>query len=132
MTKEKDKQPAENTPISRREFALGSMALIGAYSFAGTQKLPPLSQEAQAWKLDKAGDVEDLMDARHILDDDVKRVIDHAEKTGQKLYEPGTNRLLSKLRVREAYFYVEYSPISGGFRIHATYTHRLLLEGDPR
>jgi hypothetical protein len=130
MTREKNKRSNEKPLISRREFAMGSMALIGASSFAETQKLPPLSPEAQAWKLQKAGDVEDLMDARHILDDDVKRVIDHAEKTGQKLYEPGTDRLLSKLRVKEAYFYVEYSPVSGGFKIHAAYTHRFLLEGD--
>lgn len=132
MTKEKDSQQAEKTSLSRREFALGSMALISAYSFAGTQKLPPLSAEAKAWKLEKAGDVTDLMEARHILDDDVRRVIDHAEKTGQKLYEQGTDRLLSKLRIQEAYFYVEYSPISGGYKIHAAYSHRFLLEGDPR
>ena len=132
MTKEKDKPQTEQLSISRREFALGSMALVGAYSFAETQKLPPLSPEAQAWKLEKARDVGDLMDARHILDDDIKRVIDHAEKTGQKLYEPGTERLLSKLRVKEAYFYVEYSPAPKGFKIHAAYTHRFMLEGDPR
>jgi hypothetical protein len=130
MTKEKDKQQTERMSISRREFALGSMALMGSYSFAETPKLPPLSPEAQAWKLEKAGDTEDLMDARHILDDDVRRVIDHAEKTGQKLYEPGTDRFLSKLRVKEAYFYVEYSPVKGGYKIHAAYTHRFLLEGD--
>jgi hypothetical protein len=132
MTKEEDKRLAEQKSISRREFALGSVALLGAYSFAETPKLPPLSPEAQAWELKKAGDAGDLMEARHILDDDARRVIDHAEKTGEKLYEPSTNRLLAKLRVREAYFYVEYSPIAGGFQIHAAYTHRLMLEGDPR
>jgi hypothetical protein len=131
MTEEKDKQQTERMSISRREFALGSMALIGAYSFAETQKLPPLSKEAQAWKLEKSGNVADLMEARHILDDDIRRVIDHAEKTGQKLYEQGTDRILSKLRVRETYFYAEYSPISGGYKIHAAYTHRFFLEGDP-
>jgi hypothetical protein len=130
MTKEKEKHKTEPASISRREFALGSMALIGSYSFAGTPKLPPLSAEAKAWKLERTGDVGDLMDARHILNDDVRRVIDHAEKTGQKLYEQETDRFLSKLRVQEAYFYVEYSPISGGYKIHAAYTHRFLLEGD--
>jgi hypothetical protein len=132
MPKEEDKRQAEQKSISRREFALGSVALLGSYSFAETPKLPPLSPEAQAWKLEKVGDAGDLMDARHILEEDARRVIDHAEKTGEKLYEPGTDRILSKLRVREAYFYVEYSPISGGFRIHAAYTHRFLLAGDPR
>jgi hypothetical protein len=132
MTEEKDKKPTEQMPITRREFALGSMALIGSYSFAGTEKLPPLSSEAKAWNLEKEGDVGDLMDARHILDDDIKRVIEQAEKTGKKLYDPGSKRLLSKLRVRETYFYVEYSPISGGYKIHTAYTHRFFLEGDPQ
>jgi hypothetical protein len=132
MTEEEDKRHTEPKPLSRREFTLGSVGLLGAYSFAETQKLPPLSPEAQAWKLEKVGDAGDLMDARHILDDDARRVIDHAEKTGEKLYEPSTNRLLAKLRVKEAYFYVEYSPVSGGFQIHAAYTHRFLLAGDPR
>jgi hypothetical protein len=132
MTKEEDKKQIDKNAISRRDFALGSMALFSTYSLAETQKLPPLSPEAQAWKLEKTGDVGDLMEARHILDDDVRRVIHHAEKTGEKLYEQETNRLLSKLRVREAYFYVEYSPISGGYKIHAAYTHRFLLEGDSR
>jgi hypothetical protein len=130
MAKEKDKPKIEPAPISRREFTLGSMALIGA--FAQTPKLPPLSAEAKAWKLEKDGDAGDLMEARHILDDDVRRVLDHAEKTGQKLYEEGTGRFLAKLRILEAYFYVEYSPMPGGYKIHAAYTHRFLLEGDPR
>ena len=127
MPEDEKKNPPSQRPISRREFAIGSMGLLGAYSFAETAMLPPLSAEAQALKLEKTESVQDLMVARHILDEDLKRVIDHAERTGEKLYKPGTNVFLSKLRVNEANFYVEYEPIEDAYRIHAAYTHRFLL-----
>jgi hypothetical protein len=137
MTEKKGKEPVDKQhddnnlqPISRREFALGSIALLGAYSLAEPATLPPLSQEVQAWKLEKSNEVQNLMEARGILDEDMKRVIDHAEKTGEKLYQPEKDVLLAKLRVQSAYFYAEYSPIPGGFRIHAAYTHRFLYKGD--
>jgi hypothetical protein len=124
------KQQTEAKPISRREFALGSMAILGAYSGTEDSSIPPLSEEAKAMKLEIADDVQSYLETRHILDDDIKRVIDHAEKTGEKLYRPGSDRFLSKLRVRQAYFYVEYSPTEKEYRIHTAYTHRFLLAGD--
>jgi hypothetical protein len=129
---EKKKRQNHDNPhtISRREFALGTMAILGASSFAEATTLTPLSQEAQAIKLEIGDMVRARMETRHILDDDIKRVIDHAEKTGSKLYQPGNDFLLSKLRVKEVYFYVEYSPIEGGYEIHSAYAHRFLLTGD--
>ena len=129
---EKNKQKAQKIPqpITRREFALGSMAMLGAYSLTEAATLPPLPAEAQAMKLEINDTVRSYMETRHILEDDLKRVIDHAEKTGQKLYEPETNRFLSKLRVQEVYFYAEYSPTQEGFQIHDAYSHRFLLAGD--
>jgi hypothetical protein len=118
-------------PISRREFALGSMAVLGTYSLIEADTLPPLSAEAQALKIEKTDAVQTLMDSRHITDDDVKRVIDHAEKTGKKLYQPGNDRFLSKLRVQKTYFYVEYSSAESGYCIHTVYAHRFLLDGEP-
>ncbi len=103
------------------------MSILGGYALADEPLLPPLSAEAQALKLEKDGMVEDLLVARHILDDDLKRVIDHAERTGDKLYQADTKRLLSKLRIKEAFFYVEYEPVGDRYRIHAAYTHRFML-----
>jgi glutamate synthase (NADPH/NADH) small chain len=133
MSEEKKKEPqTQENPhrISRREFAIGSVAMLGGYSLAETSSLPPLSAEAQAMKLEISPTIQSYMEVRHILEDDLRRVIDHAEKTGEKLYEPKTNILLSKLRMNEVYFYAEYSPIQGGFRILSAYSHRFLLEGD--
>jgi hypothetical protein len=132
MAEEEKKKPqAQEIPhqISRREFAIGSVAMLSGYAMTEAAMLPPLSTEAQVMKLEISDDLKNIMEALHILEEDLKRVIDHAEKTGEKLYEPGTDIFLSKLRVREAYFYVEYSPIEGGgFKILDTYTHRFLIE----
>ena len=128
--KKKRRPPESSQGISRREFALSSMAILGAYSRTEAATLPPLSAEAQALKLEMDEDVRDLLEARHILDEDLKRVIEHAERTGEKLYQPGSDRFLSKLRVEEVYFYVEYSPLEGAYRIHTAYSHRFLLAGE--
>ena len=135
MTEEEKKKTQDiETPhqISRREFAIGSVAMLGGYSIAEAAIIPPLSPEAQAMKLDISDNMRNIMEAVHILEEDIKRVIDHAEKTGEKLYQPGSDILLSKLRVNEVYFYAEYSPVEGGFRIHDVYSHRFLIEeGQP-
>jgi glutamate synthase (NADPH/NADH) small chain len=81
-------------------------------------------------KLAKSEAVSDLLETRHILDDDLKQVIEHAESTGEKLYLPGAERFLSKYRVGPECFYVEYSPSEGGYRIHTAYTHRSLIVGE--
>ena len=118
--------------LSRRRFALGSVAVIGAaVSEAGAvTQLPPLSAEARSWHLEKTDQVADLMDERHILDEDLKRVIQNAESTGEKLYQTDTDHFLSKLRVGDVTFYVEYSHIDNVYRIHTAYSHRFLLEED--
>jgi hypothetical protein len=126
--KEKDGQhPESPAPMSRRNFALGSMAVVGAYSAFAQDTLPPLSEEARALKLEISDDVRKLLDERHVLDDDIRRVIDHAESTGLKLFQPDTPYFLSKMRIHEAMFYVEYSKDKGAYKIHTAYTHRFKL-----
>jgi len=116
--------------ISRREFAIGSVAMLSGYSLAEAATVPPLSPEAQAMKLEISDTIQSYLEARHILEDDVKRVIDHAEKTGEKLYQQNNDIFLSKLRVKDVYFYVEYAPSEGGYKIYTAYSHRFLMEGD--
>jgi hypothetical protein len=110
--------------ISRRNFTIGSMAAIGS----GSAAFADVSADAPAFKLDISDEVRRIMVDRHILKDDLIKVIDHAEKTGVKLYQQDSDHFLAKLRMDEVYFYAEYSPIEGGYRIHNTYSHRFLLE----
>jgi hypothetical protein len=80
-------------------------------------------------KLQKSAQVSELLQSRHILDDEVKMVIDNAEFTGGKLYQPGSNKYLAKLRIGEVTFYVEYS-VAGEttYEVHTAYSHRTELE----
>ena len=110
--------------ISRREFTIGSMAVIGSSPLA----MADVSADAPPFKLDISKEVRRIMVDRHILEDDLVKVITHAEKTGVKLYQQDSDLFMAKLRMNEVYFYAEYSPIEGGYRIHNTYSHRFLLE----
>lgn len=79
----------------------------------------------QQVELEVSDEVRELLESRHILDDEVKMVIHNAETSGEKLYQPGTNRYLAKLRVGNATFYVEYSATEGGsYIVHTAYSHR--------
>ena len=71
-----------------------------------------------------------LLDQRHILDQDIKQVISHAEATGEKLYQKDTGRYLGKLTTENATFYVEYSPSGNGYQVHTAYFHRTQIIGD--
>jgi hypothetical protein len=124
----KEKKPESPGQISRREFAMGSMAVIGAYSSFAQEPPEELSAAAKALKLEISTSVQSMLDDRHIIEDDIRRVIEHAEKTGLKLYQDGSNRFLSRLRIYEAMFYVEYSSDKGVYRIHTAYSHRFKLD----
>jgi glutamate synthase (NADPH/NADH) small chain len=87
------------------------------------------SQEYEAIKLQKSEEVSEILESRHILDDEVKMVIRNAESRGEKLYQPETQRFLAKLKITDVTFYVEYS-IAGEktYIVHTAYSHRAELE----
>ncbi len=132
MSRKKKKPSNQKTShrISRREFAIGSVAMLGGYTLADEKSLPPLSSEAKAMNLEISETLQSYLEVRHILEEDIKRVIDHAEKTGEKLYQTDSDIFLSKLRMNEVYFYVEYAPRKGVYKIYSAYSHRFLMEGD--
>ena len=74
-------------------------------------------------ELTKSDAVISLMEKRHILDEDVEKVISNAETTGEKLYLPEENRYLAKLTLSEATFYTEYSIADGSYVVHTAYSH---------
>lgn len=70
-----------------------------------------------------------LMEERHISEDEVKQVIHHAETEGEKLYLPDENRYLAKLKMGEATFYVEYSVEDGNHIVRSAYVHKAEIKG---
>jgi len=77
-------------------------------------------------ELQKSDQVKELLESRHILDEEIKMVIDNAETTGKKIYQPGTNKFLAKMRIANATFYVEYSALEleKTYKIHTAYAHK--------
>ena len=119
--------------ISRRDFARGSAAVMGAYTIAdAAAALNEPANEAGEIRIEKSAEIAKLMDDRYITDDDIRRVIANAEKTGRKLYKQDSDRFLSKLRIGQIYFYVEYSPAGEStYRIHTTWSHRFVIMREP-
>ncbi|GAP13644.1 aldehyde dehydrogenase, iron-sulfur subunit [Longilinea arvoryzae] len=75
-------------------------------------------------------DVQKVLEDRLILVEDLQRVIEYAEKTGQKFLNPATGRLLAHYKPTRVTYWVEYSRKGDAFRIHNAYSHRMELGED--
>ncbi len=80
-------------------------------------------------KLQISDDVKLLLDGRHILEDEVKQVIHHAETEGTKLYQEDANRYLAKLMIGQATFYVDYSIEGDEHVVRSAYAHKSEVKG---
>ncbi|HNU70216.1 MAG TPA: FAD-dependent oxidoreductase [Thermodesulfobacteriota bacterium] len=66
------------------------------------------------------------LEQRQILDDDIRRVIDHAEKTGSRLLNQRNGHFLAHHKPASVTYWVEYSLQPGGNAIvHNAYCHRM-------
>ena len=135
MPNDHDRQEKrKNSPlISRRDFARGSAAVMGAYAIAdAAAALEEPSDEAKAIKIEKSAEIAARLDERYITDENIRDVIANAEKTGSKLYKQDSDHFLSKLRIGQTYFYVEYSPAGEStYRVHAAWAHRFVMLREP-
>ncbi len=87
-------------------------------------------QPHAALRLDIAPEVQQSMDARRILLDDLQRAIFEAEATGRKSTPPGKDRFLAGQLLAAVTYWVEYSPVPGDlkrFTIHNAWSHRMVL-----
>jgi len=70
-------------------------------------------------------ELRNLLTERAVSDDYIKQVIHHAETTGDKLYQPESNRYLARYRLGKVTVYVEYSESENGdYVIQTAYWHR--------
>jgi glutamate synthase (NADPH/NADH) small chain len=77
-------------------------------------------------------EVRDRMEQRQILVEDVKRVIDHAEKTGKKIFNSQSKRWLACHKPMRVTYWVEYTPEGDEFVVHNAYCHRMEIIEDTR
>jgi Fe-S oxidoreductase len=74
-------------------------------------------------------EVRKRIDDRRILENDIRQVIEQAEKSGKRLQNSGTGHFLAYLQSENVTFWVEYSPADNGFMVHNAYCHRMKIVG---
>ena len=89
-----------------------------------------MTQEYKQIELIIAPQVMELMDKRHIREDDIQKVIYHAEQTGNRLVDPENGHFLASFKPSQVTYWVEYQPDKERFIIHNAYSHRMILPGE--
>ena len=80
-------------------------------------------------ELRQSEEVKGALESRHILDEEIKMVIHNAETKGDKLYQPGEDRYLAKMKISNVTFYVEYSIAEDkAYVVHTAYCHKAELK----
>lgn len=74
-------------------------------------------------------EVRALMEARHILDDDVRRVLAHAESTGRKFKNLENGHFLASFTPHRVTYWVEYALDGPVARVFTAYSHRMTVAG---
>ncbi len=74
--------------------------------------------------------VQQLMEERLILVEDLQHVIDAAERTGYKLLNRDTNRFIAHCKPASVTYWVEYSLSGDEFVVHNAYSHRMEIAED--
>lgn len=72
--------------------------------------------------------VEDLLEDRRILKEELQQTIHHAETTGEKFINPSTGRSLAFFRPGRVTYWVEYSRVGENYQIHTAYSHRMEMK----
>ena len=68
-----------------------------------------------------------LLENRHILREDLQKVIHWAENEGRYLHNPENGRRLACYKPVRVTYWVEYEKAGEGFIVHNSYSHRMSL-----
>ena len=77
-----------------------------------------------------SSEVREHMEERRILVEDVQRVIDHAERTGERIYNKKTGHWVASFRPRTVTFWVEYTGTPEAYTVYNSYSHRMEIIGE--
>ena len=89
----------------------------------------PAGATWQDIKIEISPGVQKYLEMRHVSVDEAKQVIQQAENTKEKLYQPDSGRCLAKSRIGKATFYVEYHQVGECFIIDSAYAHKSEIVG---
>jgi len=77
-----------------------------------------------------SSEVRERMEERRILVEDVQRVIYHAERTGERIYNKKTGHWVASFRPRTVTFWVEYTGTPQAYTLYNSYCHRMEIMGE--
>ena len=86
-------------------------------------------EEYESIRLVMTDEVRRRIDERRILEDDIRRVIDHAERTGRRLRNNEAGAYRACHQPENVTFWVDYTPGDEGFTVHNAYCHRMKIVG---
>lgn len=80
------------------------------------------------YSLTMSEEVREKVNKQKILEEDLCAVIENAERTGRKTFDPNTGHYKAYKEIGYITCWVEYSPLEEGYEIHNLYTHRMKIE----
>jgi NADPH-dependent glutamate synthase beta subunit-like oxidoreductase len=92
------------------------------------EEVADMEPESQI-KLIIAPEVEELLEQRRILREDIRQVIARAESSGERLVHPDSGHYKASAQPYQAVFWVEYSSTPEGYQVHNAYAHRMTVVG---
>lgn len=70
-------------------------------------------------------DIKNIMEDRFILMEDIQEVVDNAQKTQQRFYNPEDKNYLAKLRLDNVTYWVQYEVDGKDIFVNKVYSHRM-------
>ena len=92
-------------------------------------EVPEKMNAHQSIKLKISPELVDRLDSRRILVEDLQRVIQHAESSGERLFHPPSGHYKAAFAPYKVTFWIEYSPAADGYVVHNAYAHRMEVLG---
>jgi glutamate synthase (NADPH/NADH) small chain len=92
------------------------------------EEVPEMEEAHRKLKLITTPQVDELLEKRRILIEDLQKVVYQAEQSDDKLTHPETGHFLASFQPYKAVFWVEYSPAPEGFQVHNAYSHRMTVK----
>jgi hypothetical protein len=87
----------------------------------------------EAIRLILPDEIQQRIEERLILVEDIQKVIEYAERTGKRMVNAHTGHTLAYFKPTSVTYWVEYTPQDGQYLIHKAYSHRMEIgSGAPK